>query len=229
MKYCFYRMSVDSGFAPNPYYGYCTLAACTPNHMRANLEPGDVIVGVESDGLIRRRRQLLGPDTSEARCLIYYLPIVEVLDLDSYFRDPRFARKKPEPDSRSVARRTGDNVYFQDGHRGLRSVPGNPHDNPEQRLQDIRGDRVYISAKDEFSYFGGAEVPLPQAFERYLPKGHGIRYHRQRLPALDRYVREAKERMGKAGRIGQPIGRTLEAKCKRPSTRSCKPVKSVTC
>src|SRR6056297_3345333 len=98
MKYCFYRMSVDSGFAPNPYYGYCTLAACTPNHMRANLEPGDVIVGVESDGLIRRRRQLLGPDTSEARCLIYYLPIVEVLDLDSYFRDPRFARKKPEPD-----------------------------------------------------------------------------------------------------------------------------------
>ncbi|WP_405243736.1 Nmad2 family putative nucleotide modification protein [Lentisalinibacter salinarum] len=222
-------MSVDSGFAPNPYYGYCTLAACTPNHMRANLVPGDIIAGVESDSLIRRRRQLLGPDTTEARCLIYYLPIAEVLDLDSYFRDPRFTRKKPEPGSRSFARRTGDNVYFEDGRRGLRSLPGNSHDNPEQRHQDIRGNRVYISAKDEFFYFGDAEVPLPQPFERYLPKGHGIRYHRQRLPALDRYVHEASERVGVTGRIGQPIGRTLEANCTRPSIGSCAGVKSTTC
>ncbi len=51
MKYCFYRMRHDTGFAPNPYHGYCTLAACTPNHMRAKLEPGDIIVGYEGEHL----------------------------------------------------------------------------------------------------------------------------------------------------------------------------------
>ena len=33
MKICTYTMTSDTGFAPNPFYGYCTLAACTPNHM----------------------------------------------------------------------------------------------------------------------------------------------------------------------------------------------------
>jgi hypothetical protein len=44
-KACFYIMTVDTGFAPNPFHGVCTLAACTPNHCKANLEPGDLIVG----------------------------------------------------------------------------------------------------------------------------------------------------------------------------------------
>lgn len=44
-KACFYVMTVDTGFAPNPFHGVCTLAACTPNHCKAGLELGDLIVG----------------------------------------------------------------------------------------------------------------------------------------------------------------------------------------
>ena len=63
-------MKVDSGFAPNPYFGYCTLAACTPNHMRAKIEPGDVIVGVEGDGLIRTRLASNSNSANQHRCPI---------------------------------------------------------------------------------------------------------------------------------------------------------------
>jgi len=44
-KACFYIMTVDTGFAPNPFHGVCTHAACTPNHCKANLEEGDLIAG----------------------------------------------------------------------------------------------------------------------------------------------------------------------------------------
>src|ERR1035437_4186815 len=44
-KVCFYIMRVDTGFAPNPFHGVCTLAACTPNHQHARLFKGDLIAG----------------------------------------------------------------------------------------------------------------------------------------------------------------------------------------
>jgi hypothetical protein len=48
MKLCSYIIKNDTGFAPNPFWGYCTLAACTPNHMGLHLYPGDWIIGTES-------------------------------------------------------------------------------------------------------------------------------------------------------------------------------------
>ena len=64
-------MNFDVGFAPNPYHGCCTLAACTPNHMRANLGLGDVIIGVESNELIRKRQSLKGSTSTDKRCIVY--------------------------------------------------------------------------------------------------------------------------------------------------------------
>ena len=49
MKICLYTVKVDTGFAPNPFYGYCTLTACTPNHMNAKLDKGDYIAGFLTD------------------------------------------------------------------------------------------------------------------------------------------------------------------------------------
>ena len=31
----------DAGLAPNPFYGWCTLAVCTPNHMGVKVTKGD--------------------------------------------------------------------------------------------------------------------------------------------------------------------------------------------
>src|SRR5205085_5511285 len=37
-----YIVAKDSGFAPNPFWRLCTLAHCTPNHMNAQLQEGDM-------------------------------------------------------------------------------------------------------------------------------------------------------------------------------------------
>ena len=37
MKLLKYVMTSDKGLAPNPYFGVCSLALCTPNHMNARL------------------------------------------------------------------------------------------------------------------------------------------------------------------------------------------------
>jgi hypothetical protein len=40
-----YIVKIDSGLAPNPFGGWCTLAVCTPNHQGSAVKPGDWIAG----------------------------------------------------------------------------------------------------------------------------------------------------------------------------------------
>ena len=49
MKLSAYIMTSDTGFAPNPFGRYCTLACCKAT-IRRHAEEGDVIVGVASAG-----------------------------------------------------------------------------------------------------------------------------------------------------------------------------------
>jgi hypothetical protein len=202
MTYCFYRMTNDAGSAPNPFYGVCTLAICTPNHQRAELSEGDVIVGVEADPLIRRRRKNR-PDSTPVRCIVYYMVIDKIMDLDSYFRDPRFARKIPNPGGSVIAAR-GDNCYYQDDNGGWRSIPCHPHEHDQRTaLQDQIGNRVFIGR--QFYYFGDKAVRLPKGIERQFIPQRGIKYCRHPLPDFDRYVEAAARGFGKVGRIGNPI------------------------
>ena len=43
-----YVVRYDSGFAPNPFYGYCTLATCKPS-IRKGADIGDWVVGSGSN------------------------------------------------------------------------------------------------------------------------------------------------------------------------------------
>ncbi|MBL7177318.1 MAG: DUF4976 domain-containing protein [Desulfobacteraceae bacterium] len=47
MKLFSYIVKPDSGFSPNPFWGYCTLACCKPT-IRRTAKPGDWIVGLSS-------------------------------------------------------------------------------------------------------------------------------------------------------------------------------------
>jgi len=204
--YCFYRMTDDAGSAPNPFHGVCTLAICTPNHQRARLRPGNVIVGVEADRLIERRRKKNGPHSTPARCLVYYMMIDAILDLDSYFRDARFAKKVPDPGGSLIAA-CGDNCYYRDDDGVWCSVPGHPHEHDETLIgQDQRGNRVFIGRR--FYYFGDRAVPLPEELERKFVPQRGIKYCHHPLPGFDRYVETEAQRFGKAGRLGDPVDMT---------------------
>ncbi len=156
---CFYIVTVDDGFAPNPDHGVCTLAVCTPNHQRSTLTAGDYIAGCFRSGLPPR--------------IVYTMKVDQVLTLDGYRKDTRFRAKKPTkqyPD--------GDNVYFKDKDGQYRQDPNaRYHRDAKHRQQDTHGDRVFIGK--DFVYFGRNAVALPKQFVQCLPATQGIKYLRE--------------------------------------------------
>ena len=44
-----YIVKIDDGFAPNPFYGFCTLATCKPN-VRSVAQIGDWVLGTGASG-----------------------------------------------------------------------------------------------------------------------------------------------------------------------------------
>jgi hypothetical protein len=148
-----YVVRYDSGFAPNPFYGFCTLATCKPK-IRASAQIDDWIVGSGSGAKGLRR----------AGHLVYAMRVTEVLTWDQYAADLRFARKKPF--RRGSRKQTcGDNIYY----RAL------PADSWQQRDSfhscadgtadvdhvaiDTSVDRVLVS--EDFVYLGGTGPLIP--------------------------------------------------------------------
>ena len=68
-----YCIPVDDGAAPNPFWGYCTLAICKPA-IRRTAEPGDWIVGTGS-----KRRGVAGH-------VVYAMRVSKKLSLEDYDR-----------------------------------------------------------------------------------------------------------------------------------------------
>ncbi|MDJ0835051.1 MAG: hypothetical protein QNK37_00960 [Acidobacteriota bacterium] len=120
-----YVVTHDSGFAPNPFWGYCTLAACTPNHMGAKVVPDDWIVGWSNKATGNK--------------LIFAMRITEILDFDDYFHDPRFKNKKPIIEG-DLKERCGDNIYYRENNkwRKVRSV-GHEHEDFIKKTQNTHG------------------------------------------------------------------------------------------
>ena len=101
-----YVLREDTGFAPNPYHGFCTLACCKgPIRMRAVV--GDWIIGTGSDA----RGKWHGNNIS------YAMRVTEVLTFDEYWRDGRFLAKRPNPDG-DLKESCGDNIYRFDYETG---------------------------------------------------------------------------------------------------------------
>ena len=99
MKIYSYIVKRDYGFAPNPFYGYCTLATCKPV-IRKHAEIGDIIVGIGSGG----------KNSVYKNRMIFAMKISEVLTYDQYWNDIRFQKKKPIM-SGSKKQMYGDNIY----------------------------------------------------------------------------------------------------------------------
>ena len=72
MRVFVYKLVHDSGFAPNPFHGWCTLACCKPK-IRLGAARGDWIVGITPKALGER--------------LAYFLKVEELLTFDQYFLD----------------------------------------------------------------------------------------------------------------------------------------------
>ena len=81
-----YKLTHDTGFAPNPFFGVCTLATCKPR-IRESKRVGDWIAGFTS--------KRLGGDEVGSERLVYLMQIAEKLPFERYHSDPRFVAKIP--------------------------------------------------------------------------------------------------------------------------------------
>ena len=164
MKLYSYIVTHDTGFAPNPFSGYCTLACCKPK-IRLNAQKGDWVVG-------------LTPRAAGNR-IVYFMRVDEVLEsFSKYWSDPRFRAKKPTYTD-GLRKKCGDNIYepqASGGYRQLRSMHSNGElEHEGNKSHDLSGKRILVS--DTFAYFGSGALPLPTELHSLIAqRGHRSRF-----------------------------------------------------
>lgn len=156
MKLWSYKITRDFGFAPNPFFGICTIACCKPD-IRRRAVVNDLIVGCGSTKL-----GLVGH-------VIYAMRVTEKLTFQEYWDDDRFRRKRPNF-AAGIAQEYGDNIYHksvtdawiqEDSHHSLDD--GGWNDLNAQR--DLGADAVLIS--DDFLYWGDLAPQIPMELRDY--------------------------------------------------------------
>lgn len=170
-----YVVRYDSGFAPNPFYGTCTLATCKPD-IRKHARVGDWVVGTGSaDRRIRR-----------GGCLVHAMRISEAMTHREYWDDPRFVRKRPNLRG-TMKHASGDNIYRWDGDAGgwnqLDSYHSNSDGSPnaDHVARDTGVNRVLIST--DYVYFGGHGPKIPDDLR--VPGGPHIVHQGRGRKAID--------------------------------------------
>jgi hypothetical protein len=146
MRLCSYVVKNDYGFAPNPFFGYCTLAACTPNHAGIRLSSGDWLMGHAA--------------AKRGQGLIYAMEVFEAPGFDAYYNDQRFECKKPRFD-RTWKEACGDNIYHRDCD-GKWVQDRSPFHGPDNLDQDTQYPAVFVSK--HFYYFGENAPAVPREF-----------------------------------------------------------------
>jgi hypothetical protein len=159
-----YVVEHDVGFAPNPFYGVCTLAACKPR-IRERAKLGDIVLGFGS------------AKHGYAGLLVYWMRINAITDFDQYWFSEEFSEKRPTMNG-SFMKVYGDNIYHRDDKTGeffqeysFHSTENGEVDIRNRNRDTGRTSRVLL-AKD-FLYLGRNAVKLPDELVRLEKRGRG--------------------------------------------------------
>ena len=157
-----YVVQHDKGFAPNPFWGVCTLACCKPR-IRRKAEVGDLIIGF---GSAARNVGLGGR-------VIYWMRVSDIISFDDYWRAPAYRKKRAEIGG-SLAACYGDNIYHREPMTGAWSQAYSFHSDGEGlgrgNLETDTGltDRVLIGA--DYAYWGSAAPAFPAEMRHLIPE-----------------------------------------------------------
>ncbi|WP_417831149.1 hypothetical protein [Terasakiella sp.] len=166
-----YKLTHDSGFAPNPFFGVLTLATCKPG-IRQTKKVGDWIAGFSSVALSNSAKQC--GIAIHPKALIYLAQVSEVMPLDEYYCDQRFKEKiPPKQYNENQIQCAGDNIYKltavdSDGQRIYEQVSQLHHDQGHYK-DDIGGRNVLIFS--EYYYLGRSGMEVPDSIELSRPIG----------------------------------------------------------
>lgn len=190
MRIYSYAIPYDSGFAPNPFWGYCTLATCKPR-IRRTAKEGDWVIGTGSVRNVGNER------------LVYAMRVTEVIPLEDYWVDKRFEKKKP---GKGKKRLVADNIYYRDKKGNVRQYFPSKHSYPdkenlETKEHDLKGENVLISKSGNFYYFGREALKIPESLLCLVKKGPS---HKCDFPqdTVDKFLRWIKKK--KLGVNGYP-------------------------
>ena len=142
-----YVVQHDTGHAPNPYFGICTLCRCKyrksenkPQNVVERATPGDWIVGT---GGASKKSAGHGK-------IVYAMRVEKKIPRLEYYRNPRFAKKK---------RRNGDK-------QGDNLRPKNIFEETQQ----------FVLMSRQYWYFGKNAISIPKSkFLRLEKRGPGFR------------------------------------------------------
>ncbi len=183
-----YTITHDTGFAPNPFWGFCTLATCKPE-IRRKAQVGDWVVGLTPKG--------------DGNRIAYAMRVDEVLSYREYYWDERFSVKIPDFDRGPAIFRCGDNIYKplgDDGYEQLRSRHSNGiEENEKNKKRDLKGMNALISEK--FHYFGSQRIDLPIHLSKLIvTRGHRKKFSEEEKQAFLEFISSKPK-----GLIGEPI------------------------
>lgn len=184
-----YTVAMDHGFAPNPFFGYCTLATCKPI-IRRCASVGDWVIGTGS-----KVKQRDGH-------MVFAMRVDETMSYNQYWSDSRFAVKKPNMRSSDRRHKCGDNIYHtDDAGKWIQqeSYHSMPHSGPcdANLRRDTQTDRVLISR--HFTYWGGTGPPIRFADICSCGRGH------RRIPLQNVQTAVAWLEDFKRGYCGDPL------------------------
>lgn len=198
MRLFSYIVARDYGFAPNPFYGWCTLATCKPR-IRSAAAVGDWIVGTGA----KTKYNLAGH-------LLYAMQVEEAMGLDAYWNDERFLCKRPVMNG-SLKQVYGDNIYRRSRGRWIQANSHhsleNRRPNPRNVERDTSVDRMLAARR--FVYFGSRAALIPKKFRPYKPTDEDIccpgQGHRVMSDGLARAFEKWLDDRGASGLQGMPL------------------------
>ncbi len=189
-----YVVARDFGFAPNPFFGFCTLATCKPR-VRRVAAIGDWVIGTGS-----KTKQRDG-------YLVFAMRVSEALSFGDYSQDPRFAIKRPDLYA-SKRQAFGDNIYQWNGEQESWIQVDSHHSlvDGTVNIRNVRRDtsvnRVLVS--DDFVYFGGEGPRVPMFDGKNVVRdgvGHLNRFSEETVVQFVKWIRSLEE----AGYCGAPL------------------------
>ena len=186
-----YTVRWDHGFAPNPFFGMCTVATCKPK-IRKYAKLGDFIIGTGT-----AERALKGR-------LVLAMRVTQVITFDDYWTDSKFAMKKPLMNG-SLEQRFGDNIYHRENGNWVQADSRHSQLHGQVNLQNQNRDvgttdRILVS--DDFIYWGGDGPKIPSSLGEFVHSHPG---HKKNFSstAIQRFV-EWSFGSGKRGRMADP-------------------------
>jgi hypothetical protein len=194
MRIFSYVVEHDLGFAPNPFFGVCSLAACKPQ-IRRTAAVGDIVIGTGA-----ALPNLAGH-------LIYWMKVEAINDFNGYWADPRYRAKRPDMFAPGKMLRYGDNIYHKEaGDTDYRQEDSFHSEmggglSMGNRARDTGTTDLVLLAR-QFDYFGEDAPRIPDQLSDFVKAGpgHKCRFAPDRIAAMLLWLQS----LGGRGYRGRP-------------------------